>query len=341
MKAFIYTIALLVFSTPLVHAQARKFSYSEMKMGSPFNIIIVSADSVKANHLARKSFQLVDSLNHIFSNYDSSSELSKINAAAGLLPYKMSPAMLDLVLKAKQAFIQSKGAYDISIGPLSNLWRNARKAKDFPSATTVIATKKLVGLDQVKINKRLGTIFLPTSGMQLDFGGIAKGYIAQWVIDYLKTNGIQEALADAGGDIVMSGAPLNTKGWLIGVNLPETTDDLVHKNLQLYNYAVATSGDVYQYFEKQGVKYSHIINPLTGYGVTHLRNVTIIAKTGATADWLATACSILPIKQAKALALSNHAALLVSTLKKGKLHFEATDNFKNFWQTTRINQGKK
>jgi len=312
-----------------------------MKMGSPFNIIIVSADSVKANHLARKSFQLVDSLNHIFSNYDSSSELSKINAAAGLLPYKMSPAMLDLVLKAKQAFIQSKGAYDISIGPLSNLWRNARKAKDFPSATTVIATKKLVGLDQVKINKRLGTIFLPTSGMQLDFGGIAKGYIAQWVIDYLKTNGIQEALADAGGDIVMSGAPLNTKGWLIGVNLPETTDDLVHKNLQLYNYAVATSGDVYQYFEKQGVKYSHIINPLTGYGVTHLRNVTIIAKTGATADWLATACSILPIKQAKALALSNHAALLVSTLKKGKLHFEATDNFKNFWQTTRINQGKK
>jgi len=341
LKAFIYTIALLVFSTPLVHAQARKFSYSEMKMGSPFNIIIVSADSVKANHLARKSFQLVDSLNHIFSNYDSSSELSKINAAAGLLPYKMSPAMLDLVLKAKQAFIQSKGAYDISIGPLSNLWRNARKAKDFPSATTVIATKKLVGLDQVKINKRLGTIFLPTSGMQLDFGGIAKGYIAQWVIDYLKTNGIQEALADAGGDIVMSGAPLNTKGWLIGVNLPETTDDLVHKNLQLYNYAVATSGDVYQYFEKQGVKYSHIINPLTGYGVTHLRNVTIIAKTGATADWLATACSILPIKQAKALALSNHAALLVSTLKKGKLHFEATDNFKNFWQTTRINQGKK
>ena len=341
MKAFIYTIALLVFSTPLVHAQARKFSYSEMKMGSPFNIIIVSADSVKANHLARKSFQLVDSLNHIFSNYDSSSELSKINAAAGLLPYKMSPAMLDLVLKAKQAFIQSKGAYDISIGPLSNLWRNARKAKDFPSATTVIATKKLVGLDQVKINKRLGTIFLPTSGMQLDFGGIAKGYIAQWVIDYLKTNGIQEALADAGGDIVISGAPLNTKGWLIGVNLPETTDDLVNKKLQLYNYAVATSGDVYQYFEKQGVKYSHIINPLTGYGVTHLRNVTIIAKTGATADWLATACSILPIKQAKALALSNHAALLVSTLKKGKLHFEATDNFKNFWQTTRINQGKK
>ena len=341
MKPFIYTIALLVFSTPLLQAQTRKFSYSEMKMGSPFNLIIVSTDSIKAKHLAQKSFQLVDSLSHIFSNYDSSSELSKINTSAGLLPYKMSATMLDLVQKSQYAYIQSKGAYDISIGPLSSLWRNARKTKLFPEASTVLATKKLVGLGQVKINKRLGTIFLPVSSMQLDFGGIAKGYIAQRVIDYLKTSGIQQALADAGGDIVMSGAPLNQKGWLVGVNVPETTDDLLNKKLQLSNCSVATSGDVYQYIEKNGVKYSHIINPITGYGVTNLRNVTIIAKTGATADWLATACSILPIKEAKKLAISHQAALLITTLENGKLVFEATPNFKNYWQTTNIIQGKK
>ncbi|MEY3193512.1 MAG: hypothetical protein RI982_1294 [Bacteroidota bacterium] len=341
MKPFIYTITLLVFSTPLLQAQTRKFSYSEMKMGSAFNLIIVSADSNKANHLARKSYELVDSLNHIFSNYDSSSELSKINASAGLLPYKMSRAMLDLVQKSQYAYIQSKGAYDISIGPLSSLWRNARKAKLFPEASTVLATKKLVGLNQVKINKRLGTIFLPNANMQLDFGGIAKGYIAQWVINFLKANGIQQALVDAGGDIVMSGPPLNQQGWLIGVNLPETTDQLLNKKLQLSNCSVATSGDVYQFIEYKGVKYSHIINPLTGYGVTNLRNVTIIAKTGATADWLATACSILPIQEAKQLAISHQAALLITTLKNGKLVFEATPNFKNYWQTTNIIQGKK
>jgi thiamine biosynthesis lipoprotein len=312
-----------------------------MKMGSAFNLIIVSADSNKANHLAQKSYELVDSLNHIFSNYDSSSELSKINASAGLLPYKMSRAMLDLVQKSQYAYIQSKGAYDISIGPLSSLWRNARKAKLFPEASTVIATKKLVGFAQVKINKRLGTIFLPNANMQLDFGGIAKGYIAQWVINFLKANGIQQALVDAGGDIVMSGAPLNQQGWLIGVNLPETTDQLLNKKLQLSNCSVATSGDVYQFIEYKGVKYSHIINPLTGYGVTNLRNVTIVAKTGATADWLATACSILPIKEAKQLAISHQAALLITTLKNGKLVFEATPNFKNYWQTTNIIQGKK
>jgi thiamine biosynthesis lipoprotein len=301
----------------------------------------VSADSNKANHLARKSYELVDSLNHIFSNYDSSSELSKINASAGLLPYKMSRAMLDLVQKSQYAYIQSKGAYDISIGPLSSLWRNARKAKLFPEASTVLATKKLVGFAQVKINKRLGTIFLPNANMQLDFGGIAKGYIAQWVINFLKANGIQQALVDAGGDIVMSGPPLNQQGWLIGVNLPETTDQLLNKKLQLSNCSVATSGDVYQFIEYKGVKYSHIINPLTGYGVTNLRNVTIVAKTGATADWLATACSILPIKEAKQLAISHQAALLITTLKNGKLVFEATPSFKNYWQTTNIIQGKK
>jgi thiamine biosynthesis lipoprotein len=312
-----------------------------MKMGSAFNLIIVSADSNKANHLAQKSYELVDSLNHIFSNYDSSSELSKINASAGLLPYKMSRAMLDLVQKSQYAYIQSKGAYDISIGPLSSLWRKARKAKLFPEASTVLATKKLVGFAQIKINKRLGTIFLPNANMQLDFGGIAKGYIAQWVINFLKANGIQQALVDAGGDIVMSGPPLNQQGWLIGVNLPETTDQLLNKKLQLSNCSVATSGDVYQFIEYKGVKYSHIINPLTGYGVTNLRNVTIVAKTGATADWLATACSILPIKEAKQLAISHQAALLITTLKNGKLVFEATPNFKNYWQTTNIIQGKK
>jgi len=341
LKPFIYTFTLLVFCTPLLQAQTRKFSYSEMKMGSAFNLIIVSNDSNKANDLARKSYALVDSLSHIFSNYDSSSELSKINASAGLLPYKMSTAMLDLVQKSQYAYIQSKGAYDISIGPLSSLWRNARKAKLFPEASTVLATKKLVGLNQVKINKRLGTIFLPNANMQLDFGGIAKGYIAQWVINFLKANGIQQALVDAGGDIVMSGPPLNQQGWLIGVNLPETTDQLLNKKLQLSNCSVATSGDVFQFIEYKGVKYSHIINPLTGYGVTNLRNVTIVAKTGATADWLATACSILPIKEAKQLAISHQAALLITTLKNGKLVFEASPNFKNYWQTTNIIQGKK
>ena len=173
--------------------------------------------------------------------------------------------------------------------------------------------------------------------MRLDFGGIAKGYIAQWVIDYLKNRGIQEALADGGGDISMSGAPLNSKGWLVGVNIPETTDDLLTHQLQLTNISVATSGDAYQYMEKNGVKYSHIINPKTGYGVSWLRNVTVIAPQGATADWLATACSILPLKEAKKLALDHQAQLLITTLQNGKIKYYSSPSFKKYWRPINTN----
>lgn len=331
MKPFIYTIILLVFFTHQVHAQHKKFTFSATKMGSPFNLVLISEDSIKASILAQKCFELVDSLNHIFSNYDSSSELSKINASAGILPYKMSEAMMDLIQKSEQAFIKSKGAFDISVGPLSSLWRNARKLNQFPDSMSVLTTKKLVGLQHIKINKRLHTIFLP-AGMQLDFGGIAKGYIAEWIINYLSKKGIHRALADAGGDIVMSGGPSKNKDWVIGVNVPETTDILLDKKLLLSNCSVATSGDVYQHISQLGLSYSHIINPKTGYGITNQRNVTVIAKTGATADWLATACSILPIKEAKQLAIENEAALFISTLHHGKIQFDSTKNFKNYWK---------
>ena len=107
-------------------------------------------------------------------------------------------------------------------------------------------------------------------------------------------------MADASGDIVMSDAPPGKNGWTIGINLPENENELWDKKLELKNFAVSTSGDIYRYTIHNGKKYSHIIDPRTGYGVTSQRNVTVIAKDGATADWLATACSILPIKKALA-----------------------------------------
>jgi thiamine biosynthesis lipoprotein len=260
------------------------------------------------------------------------------DASAGLTPTKVSPAMLDLLLLSKQAYHKSIGAYDITIGPLSLLWRKARKKQEFPTKAVIETARHLMGFNQVQIDSEKAIIFLPKKGMRLDFGGIAKGYIAQWVIDYLKSIGIKEALADAGGDISMSGAPLSSKGWLVGVNVPETADDLLSKKLELTSISVATSGDVYQFIENEGVKYSHIINPKTGYGVSWLRNVTVIAPQGATADWLATACSILPLKEAKKIALENHAQLLISTKQNGKIKFYSTPSFKKYWHPINTNQ---
>lgn len=332
MKSYNFLFTLFVLFTLTVSAQNKKYIFTENKMGSPFNLIFVSNDSSKAKLIAQDCFKLIDSLSQIFSDYDTTSEVNKINASAGLVAFKVSPAMMDLLLLSKLAYIKSDGAYDITIGPLSLLWRKARKMKAFPAKVAIESARHLIGFSQLQIDKEKGLIFLPKKGMRLDFGGIAKGYIAQWIIDYLKSRGINEALADAGGDISMSAAPLNNKGWLVGVNIPETTDDLLAKKLELHSISVATSGDVYQFIEKEGVKYSHIINPKTGYGVTWLRNVTVIAPLGATADWLATACSILPIDLAKKVAIQNHAQLLITTLQNNKIKYDATPGFNKYWK---------
>lgn len=302
-------------------------------MGSPFNIVTWASDSTKAAKLAEQSFALVDSLNHIFSDYDVQSELSMLSATAGSDSFVVvSPALYDILLQSKLAWQRSKHSFDISIGALSKLWRNARKQKKFPTEQEVQLAKALTGFEKINIDTVSHAVELQTKGIQLDLGGIAKGYTAQKLIELLKDNGITSALVDAGGDIVAIGAPPGKKGWSVGINMPEATDQLLARTVTIKNEAVATSGDVYQFIEHDGKKYAHIINPATGYGVTFQRNVTVIASDGATADWLASACSILPIQTAKKLAKQMHAALLITHIENGKIIKASTKNFERYWR---------
>ena len=325
-------LTLIYFSA---NAQLSRFSFSEQKMGSPLNIIFYTQDSMYAKKQAMTCFKLVDSLNHIFSNYDSASELSLINQNAGIGKVIASPLMWELLQKSKQAFIKSNGAYNIAMGPLTQLWRSARRSKQFPTQTQIAGKLKLCDFNKVKMNVEDQSVYLAMSGMQLDFGGIGKGYIEQKIVDYLKSQGITKSLVDAGGDIVFGDAPVNKYGWTIGVNKPEQAEDLLPKKLQLHNLSVATSGDVYQFIEHLGKKYSHIIDPTTGYGVTSLRNVTVIAKEGGLADWLATACSILSIEQAKKLATTMHAELFISAMLHNRIQTYSTKGFELYFGKTK------
>jgi thiamine biosynthesis lipoprotein len=306
----------------------------EPKMGSPFTIILYSDDSVKAGNIARQCFSLVDSFNLIFSDYIDSSELSKLNTSAGLniSPVKVSPALFDILILSKNAYYKSGGAFDITIGPVVKLWRKARKTKQFPAPDLVQSARKLTGFENVRIDSVNKLVRLTKHGMQLDLGGIAKGYIAQKIIDFLLSQQVNCALVNAGGDIVMSGAPPGSGGWRIGTNVPETSDQLLSQLLLMQNKAVATSGDVYKFIENGGKRYSHIIDPRSGYGVTFQRNVTVIANEGATADWLATACSILPADAAKRLAMQCGAEVLIGEIKDGKIKLNSTKGFDRYWE---------
>ncbi len=313
-------------------AQLQRFTFSQSKMGSPFNLIFYTTDSARADQLARQCFQLVDSFNTIFSDYLPESELNRLSSTAGNgRPASVSPALLDIILRSNEAYEKSGGAFSITIGPLIKIWRTARREHTFPPDSIIRKALVLTNFKDLLVDSAANTVLLQQRGMQLDLGGIAKGYVAQQVIDFLKATNIPQALADAGGDMATGDPPPEKAGWTIGVNVPETEDDLQDKRILLHNRAVATSGDVYQYIEHNGKKYSHITDPRTGYGVTLQRNVTVIAKDGATADWLATACSILPLRKAKGVAVAMRAELMIAIQKKGKALLYFTKGFAHYF----------
>ncbi len=314
------------------NAQSYRFTFTQSKMGSPFSIIFFSKDSLVAEKLAQKSFALVDSLNTIFSDYETNSEVSRLCQHAGEGPLPVSATMMDMLQLSDNAYQKSGGAFDITVGPLSRLWRNARKKVSFPEEQEVAQKKKLVNFAKLLLDTQLHTLTIPVKGMLLDFGGIAKGYTAQAVLNLLQQNGISSALVDAGGDIAMTVAPPGKSGWVIGVNIPETEAELLSKKLTLQNTSVATSGDAFQYLENEGKKYSHIIDPRTGYGIQGQRNVTVIAKDGASADWLATVCSIVPLRIVKKIVKETGAAALITEWHNGKVRYHYFGHFQKYWQ---------
>ncbi len=330
MKKVFFLLALLTGFQSF--AQLQRFRFSQPKLGSPFTIIFYATDSVQAKPHAANCYQLVDSLNAILSDYDLQSETSRLSEKAGNGEWiSVSPVLFEVLRESAAAWEKSSGAVDVTIGPLSKLWRRARKAKVFPENDEVLKAKKQTGFKHILLDTVHHRAQLLKDGMLLDFGAIAKGYIAQKLIDHLHTNEIDRALVDAGGDIALSGAPPDKKGWSVAVNSPES-EGLLPQTIMLSNKAVATSGDLYQYIEKDGKKYSHIIDPSTGYGVLHRRNVTVIADDGAKADWLATACSVLPIRKAKKLVRRENASLLIAEWKKGKLVFHSVNGFDTYYE---------
>ncbi len=301
------------------NGQYKKYTYYADKMGSPLKLIIGAKsghlDSVQSTQLAQETLLFIDSLNHILSDYDSTSELSLINQQAGNGFQPISPLLEEILLIAQNAYYQTKGAYNIAIGPLSLLWRNARHEKVFPSKAQIIEAQKLIALDQIIIDSIQHRIFIPNQSMRLDLGSLGKGFVAQKALDYIKNKGVEYAMIDAGGKIVTL-APDNYY-WQIGINQLREKNKTMPKSIRLANQAVSTSGDAFQFYIYNGHRYSHIINPLSGYGIEIPKNVTVIAKNGVTADWLSTACSLLSVKAAMQLVTKYDAAIFIA-IQEGK-----------------------
>jgi thiamine biosynthesis lipoprotein len=298
-----------------------RFEYAEPHMGTTFRIVLFAPNKAAADAAAKAGFARVAELNGIMSDYLATSELSLLckkseEKPAG--PVKVSDDLYYVLEKAQEVSKLSDGAFDVTVRPLVVLWRHARRTQRLPDPKELAAAKALVGYTRMRLDPKAKTVDLTVAGMQLDLGGIAKGYAADEVLKVLAKSGVTTALVAAGGDIAVAGAPPETHGWTIAIApLPGAKEK---RTLRLKDAAVSTSGDAEQFTVIDGVRYSHIVDPRTGIGLTGRRSVTVIARRGITSDSMTKVASVLAPEKALALIdkLDGVSTLIVHKTEKGE-----------------------
>lgn len=269
----------------------QRFEFSQAQMGLEFRLVLYTAEEASARSAATAAFGRVAELNGVLSDYDPDSELSRLSQRSGDGQWHGVSPDLWRVLEAGQKIArQSGGAFDLTIGPSVNLWRRARRQQALPDPQLLAEMRARVGHTNVLLDAAGRRVQLTRPNMRLDAGGIAKGYALDEALAVLRRHGVDRAMIHAGGDMIFGEAPPARPGWTVELPGLAGTNPPV---LSLANQALATSGDLFQFVELDGVRYSHIVDPHTGVGLTNRALVHVVAPEGITADSLATALSVL------------------------------------------------
>lgn len=274
----------------------QRFYVEREALGSKGSITCYALDSTHAQRVMNKAFATLDSFDNIFSDYKPDSEV--MTMASSYQPRKPNPVsspLFDLCLKSETLRDQTSGSFNIAVGALTQLWRSYLKADKIPGRCAIRKAKKTLKPRHLKLKPDGRTIVFGRSAMSLDFGGIAKGYIADHMGHAMSKEGITSYLINLGGDLVAGDPPPGKESWSISVSWCQ-------KEIYLKNNAVATSGPNYQFFVHKGVRYAHIIDPVTGWGIKDFFSTTVIAPTGWQADAFASAFSIMDVKASLSLA---------------------------------------
>ncbi len=272
----------------------QRFEFSRPEMGLPFKMVLYASEKATAEAAALAAFTRVRELNGIFTDYDSDSELSRLSLSSGQgRSVVVSRELWDVLSRAKALWDRTGGAFDVTVGPYVNLWRKARRDRELPTGERLVRARALVGSQYMKLDAKARAVELMVPGMRLDLGGIAKGYAIDAALRVLHEQGIRSALVSGSGDMAASDAPPGRKGWRIEIATLDAPGAPPARFVWLKHEAMATSGDVFQRLEIDGRRYSHIVDPRTGLGLTDQSLVTVIARDCTTADSLATAASVL------------------------------------------------
>jgi len=288
---YLFTSILITAKAPL-----ERFEFSQPQMGVPFKIILYAADVDQAKKVVTKAYARISVLNTILSNYETDSELSQLGYKSGIQGWTpVSKDLFRIITRSQRLSQITDGAFDLTIGPVAASWRNARRTKTFPVKDQLSRFLKRVGWQHLKVDYSRRQICLNSIGMRLDPGGIAKGDALDQALMVLQQHGIESALVAGAGDIAVTAPPPGREAWRIQLSEFNEKADHLPTYVHLTDQAIATSGDLFQFVELDGIRYSHIVDPKTGIGLTERRLVSVIAPKGVEADSLATALSVLDL----------------------------------------------
>jgi len=270
-----------------------RYSQRAVHMGVEFEIVLYAPREGAAQKAMSAAFARVAELDKCLSDYNAESELSRLSATSpSPEPVKVSDDLWAVLSASQKLSARCEGKFDLTIGPLTKLWRRARRQKELPAKVQIEKALQSVGYQHLLLDEKAHTARLLKPDMRLDAGGIAKGFAAEEALKTIRELSITQALVRASGDIAAGEPPPGEKGWKIGL-APLDPDQPPEKFIWLKNAAVSTSGDARQHLVVDGKRYSHIIDPHTGYGISSRSSVSVIASRGIDADSLASAVSLL------------------------------------------------
>lgn len=265
-------------------------------MGNRFEFTVIAADKQSGEQAIDQAIEEVKRIEEILSTFRDSSQANKINRFAGIKPVKVDEEVLMLIERSNKISALTDGAFDITYGSLDkSFWNFDLNMTALPDKETALKTIGLINYRDLIINKAESTVMLKKKGMRIGFGGIGKGYAADRAKQILQGLGIKSGIVNAAGDLVTWGRQLNGAPWTIGIADPDQSDR-PFSSLNISNMAIATSGNYEKYVMINGKRYSHTIDPKTGFPVSGIKSVSIICPSAELADALATPVIVMGVR---------------------------------------------
>jgi len=297
-------------------------------LGSPFEMTVVAKDSVQGNQYIDLAVGEVKRIENLISDWIPTTQISQVNKNAGLKPVKVDDEVFELVERAIKISKITNGAFDISYASMDKIWKFDGSMKEMPTAEAIKKSVEKIGYQNIILDQKAKTIFLKNLGMKLGLGGIGQGFIADKIKSLLENKGCKSGIVNVSGDINTWGRQVDGKPWTVGIVNPMNKNK-VFATFPLEDNAVETSGSYEKYVTFNGIRYSHIIDPRSGYPAQGVVSVSVFAKQTEIADGLATGIFVLGVEVGLDLVNQLKGIECIIIDDKGKIHASKGIDLKN------------